>query len=158
MRTRPVGVTIFAALMGLNTALFIVLAGLAIFSRDLLTGFLHALSPSGAGPEAMHTSMGGLLPLYYAAMAGVTATLAMGFWRLRNWARVVMVGIMALSLALMVTEVRPLLAAPTAGAISLTLVRVVLSVLWLWYLLRRPVGDAFHQSRANSVGLQRHVT
>jgi hypothetical protein len=154
MRTRPVGITIFAVLMGLNTALFIVLAGLAIFSRDSLTGFLHALSPSGAGPEAMHTSMGGLLPLYYAAMAGVTAALAMGFWRLRNWARMVMVGIMALSLALMATEVRSLLTAPTAAVIVLTLVRFGLSVLWLWYLLRRPVRDAFHQARGKPLGVQ----
>ncbi|MGA8150712.1 MAG: hypothetical protein WB952_07165 [Terriglobales bacterium] len=145
MRTRPVGVTIFALLMGLNTALFIVLVALAIFSRSSLTIFLHALSPSGAGPEAMHTSMGGLLPLYYTVMAGVTAALAMGFWRLRNWARIVTLGITALSLALMVTEVRPLLTAPTAGAISITLLRLALSVLWLWYLLRRPVRDAFHQ-------------
>src|SRR5271169_3412935 len=136
---------------------FMVLAGLAIFSRDALTGFLHAISPSGAGPEAMHTSMGGLLPLYYAAMAGVTAALAMGFWRLRNWARMVMVGIMALSLAFMATEVRPLLTAPTAAAISLMLVRVGLSVLWLWYLLRRPVRDAFDQARAKRVGVQQHV-
>jgi hypothetical protein len=97
MRTRPVGVALFAVLMALNTALFIVLAGLAIFSRGTLTAFLHAFSPSGAGPEAMHTSMGGLLPLYYAVMAGATAALAMGFWRLRNWARLVMVGIMALN-------------------------------------------------------------
>jgi hypothetical protein len=27
------------------------------------------------------------------------------------------------------------------------LVRVALSVLWVWYLLCRPVRDAFHQSR-----------
>lgn len=157
MRTRPVGVTIFAVLMGLNTALFVVLGGLAIFSRGSLTVFLHVLSPSGAGPEAMHTSMGSLLPLYYAVMAGVTAALAMGFWRLRNWARIVTLGITALSLALMITEVRPLLTAPTAGAISLTLVRVALSVLWLWYLLRRPVREAFHQSRANPVCVQQQV-
>jgi hypothetical protein len=81
-------------------------------------------------------------------MAGVTSALAMGFWRLRNWARLVTLGIIALSLALMVTEVRPLLSAPTAGAISLTVGRMALSVLWLWYLLHRPVRDAFHQSRA----------
>ena len=47
----------------------------------------------------------------------------------------------------MLTEVRPLLNEPTAGAIILTLVRVALSVLWVWYLLCRPVRDAFHQSR-----------
>jgi hypothetical protein len=35
----------------------------------------------------------------------------------------------------------------TVGSISLTLVRVALLGLWLWYLLCCPVRDAFHQSR-----------
>jgi len=147
MKARPKGITILAVLLALNVALFVALAALAIFSRTSLMAFLHALSPSGAGPEAIHTAMGGLLPLYYGVMAGVTATLALGFWRLWNWARIVMLGIIVLSLVLMVTEVRPLLNEPTAGAIILTLVRVALSVLWVWYLLCRPVRDAFHQSR-----------
>jgi len=147
MKARPKGITILAVLLALNVALFVALAALAIFSRTSLMAFLHALSPSGAGPEAIHTAMGGLLPLYYGVMAGVTAALALGFWRLWNWARIVMLGIIVLSLVLMLTEVRPLLNEPTAGAIILTLVRVALSVLWVWYLLCRPVRDAFHQSR-----------
>jgi catechol 2,3-dioxygenase-like lactoylglutathione lyase family enzyme len=49
-----------------------------------------------------------------------------------------------------VAGVRLLFEAPTAGAISLTLVRVALSVLWLWYLLRRPVRDAFHRLAAKA--------
>ncbi len=147
MKARPIGITILAVLLALNVALFVVLAALAIFSRSSLMAFLHALSPSGAGPEAIHTAMGGLLPLYYGIMAGVTAALALGFWRLWNWARIVMLGIIVLSLVLMATEVRSLLTVRTVGSISLTLVRVALSVLWLWYLLCRPVCDAFHQSR-----------
>jgi hypothetical protein len=147
MKARPKGITILAVLLALNVGLFVALAALAIFSRSSLMAFLHALSPSGAGPEAIHTAMGGLLPLYYGVMAGVTAALALGFWRLWNWARIVMLGIIVLSLVLMLTEVRPLLNEPTAGAIILTLVRVALSVLWVWYLLCRPVRDAFHQSR-----------
>ena len=147
MKARPIGITILAVLLGLNVALYVVLAALALFSRNSLMTFLHALSPSSAGPEAIHTAMGGLLPLYYGIMVGVTAALALGFWRLWNWARIVMLGIIALSLVLMATEVRPLLTTPSAGAIGLTLVRVALSVLWLWYLLCRPVRDAFHESR-----------
>jgi hypothetical protein len=147
MKARPIGITIFAVLLVLNVALYMVLAALAIFSRSSLMTFLHALSPSSAGPEAIHTAMGGLLPLYYGIMVGVTATLALGFWRLWNWARIVMLGIIVLSLVLMATEVRSLLNVPTVGSIILTLVRVALSALWLWYLLCRPVRDAFHQSR-----------
>ncbi len=153
MRTRPIGITIITVLFSVNGALYLALTALAIFNRDPLRAILHVLSPSGAGPEVMHTAMGRMLPLYYILMAAVTTAMAVGFWRLRNWARMVMLGMIVLSLVLMVTEVRPLLSAPTAGAISLTLLRVALSVVWLWYLLRRPVRDAFHQLRGKPATL-----
>jgi len=50
-----------------------------------------------------------------------------------------------LSLVLMVTQVRPLLTAPTTRSIVLTLVRITVSVLCLWYLFRRPVREAFRR-------------
>jgi hypothetical protein len=84
MKTRPIGITILAVLLWLNTGLFLVLAGLAIVRRSSLLRLLHALSPSGAGPEAIHTAMGDLLPLYYGIMAGLTFAMAIGFWKLWN--------------------------------------------------------------------------
>lgn len=62
MKARPIGITILAVLLALNVALYVVLAALAIFSRSSLMAFLHALSPSGAGPEAIHTAMAGCCP------------------------------------------------------------------------------------------------
>jgi hypothetical protein len=147
MRTRPIGITILALLAGVNVVAYVVLAALAVFDHSALVAVLHALSPSGAGPETIHNSMGRLQPLYYSAMAVLTGAMALGFWRLHNWARIVMLALIALSLVLMTTEVRPLLAAPTARAIALTLVRIALSAFWVWYLLRRPVRDAFLQPR-----------
>jgi hypothetical protein len=143
MKARPIGITILAFLFALNVAVYVVFAVLAVFNHGALVALLHALSPSGAGPESIHSSMGRGQPLYYSAMAILTCAMAVGFWKLQNWARIVMLALITLSLVLMTTELRPLLAAPTAGAIILTLVRIALSVVWLWYLLRRPVRDAF---------------
>ena len=143
MKPRPIGITILASLLTLNPVFYIVLSTLAVFNHSALIAVLHTLSPSGAGPEAIHTGMGRIQPFYYSAMAIFTAALAMGFWRLQNWARLVILGMIELSLLLMVSQIRPLLTATTAGAIVLTLVRVALSVLCLWYLFRRPVRDAF---------------
>ena len=145
MKTRPIGVTIFASLFALNLAFYAVLATLAAFNHTALVTLLHALSPSGAGPEAIHTAMGRVQPFYYTAMAVLTGALAAGFWRLQNWARIVVLGMIELSLLLVVSEIRPLLTAPTAGAIVLTVVRVALSALCLWYLFRRSVRDAFRR-------------
>jgi len=147
MKTRPIGITILALLFGVNVAVYVAFAALAVFNHGALVAVLHALSPSGAGPETIHSSMGRAQPFYYSSMAVLTGAMAVGFWRLRNWARIVMLALIALSMVLMVPEVQPLLAAPTAGAIILTLVRIGLSLLWLWYLLRRPVRDAFRQPR-----------
>lgn len=143
MRIRPIGITIFAALFAINIAFYVVLATLAVFNRSALIGLLHALSPSGVGPAPLHTAMGRLLPVYYAAMAAVTVALAMGFWRLWNWTRIVVLAMIAISLVLMVKEVPLLVTAPTPGAIALTLVRVALSLLVGWYLFSRPVRHAF---------------
>jgi len=147
MKTRPIGVTILALLFGVNVAVYVAFAALAVFDHRALVALLHRLSPSGAGPETLHSSMGRVQPFYYSTMAVLTGAMAVGFWRLRNWARLVMLGLIVLSMVLMVFQVRPLLAAPTAGAIVLTLLRIGLSLLWLWYLLRRPVRDAFRQTR-----------
>jgi hypothetical protein len=51
MKTRPIGITILAILLWLNTGSYLVLAGLAIVRRSSLLRLLHALSPSGAGPR-----------------------------------------------------------------------------------------------------------
>jgi hypothetical protein len=145
MKARPIGITILAFLFALNVAVYAVFAGLALFNHGALVAVLHALSPSGAGPETIHSSMGRGQPVYYSAMAVLTCAMAVGFWKLQNWARIVMLALITLSLALMITELRPLFAAPTAAGIILTLVRIALSVFWLWYLLRRPVRDAFRR-------------
>ncbi len=147
MRTRPIGITIFAVLFAVNAAFYVVLATVAVFNRSALIALLHALSPSGAGPEPLYTAMGRLLPLYYVAMVIVTTALAMGFWRLWNWTRIVVLAMIAISLVLMVKEVPLLVAAPTPGAIALTLVRVALCLLVGWYLFSRPVRHAFRHAQ-----------
>jgi hypothetical protein len=143
MRKRPLGITILAVLFALGVAQYAVLAALAVFNRAALDSFLRALSPSGAGPETLHTAMGAWLPVYYLAMAGLTGAMAWAFWRLKNWARLAMLGLIGLSLGLMLGELPGLIADPAAKAVGLTLLRVALSALWAWYLLRRPVREAF---------------
>jgi hypothetical protein len=152
VKTRPIGVTIFASLFALNVVLYLALAVLAALNHPALVAVLHALSPSGAGPEAMHAAMGHIQPFYYSAMVVITGALAVGFWKLHNWARIVVLGMIELSLLLMVVQIRPLLVAPTGGAIVLTLVRAVVSVWCLWYLFRRPVRNAFRQDLAPVTG------
>ncbi len=91
-RSRPWGILLLAALCVVQVAVYLVLAVLAVFSRPALDAVLHALSPSGAGPEAIHNAMGRALPFYYAVMAVVSALMAVAFWRLWNWVRLLTLG------------------------------------------------------------------
>jgi hypothetical protein len=145
MKTRPLGITILSWLFGLNTVFYVAFVAMALFAPGTLVAIRHTLSPSGAGPEAIHAAMGRAQPFYYSLMAVLTGAMTVAFWRLRNWARIVMLALIALSLLLMTTEVRPLLAAPTAAAIGLTLARIGLSLFWVWYLFRPAVQAAFQR-------------
>jgi len=143
MSRRPLGITVGAIVFAANAAYCVGFAALAIFNRDSLRSVLGALSPSGMGPEAAHMAMGRLLPLYYALLAGLTVALAIGFWKLWNWSRIVVLALLGLSLLSLIAEVRPLIAGPTRSAIALTVWRLGLIAFVGWYLLRTSVRDAF---------------
>jgi hypothetical protein len=152
MSRRPLGITIGAILFATNAAYYVGFAALAILNRDALRSVLRALSPSGMGPEAAHMAMGHLLPLYYVLMSGLTVTLAIGFWKLWNWSRMVVLALLGLSLLSLLAEVRPLIAGPTTSAIGLTVLRLGLIALVDWYLLRESVRDAFRQRKVGATG------
>src|SRR5271169_788360 len=150
MSRRPLGITIGAILFAANAAYYVGFAALAISNRDALRSVLRALSPSGIGPEAAQMAMGRLLPLYYVLMSGLTVTLAIGFWKLWNWSRIVVLALLCLSLLSLIGEVRPLIAGPTTSAILATVSRLGLIALVGWYLLRASVRDAFRQRRVGA--------
>src|SRR5271169_5769812 len=146
----PLGITIGATLFAANAAYYVGFAALAILNRDGLRSVLRALSRSGMGAEAAPMAMGGLLALYYVLLAGLTVTLAIGFWKLWNWSRIVVLALLGLSLLSLIGEVRPLIAGPTTSAIGLTVLRLGLIALVGWYLLRASVRDAFRQRKVGA--------
>ncbi|MGC1448747.1 MAG: hypothetical protein WA830_01795 [Candidatus Sulfotelmatobacter sp.] len=152
MSRRPLGITIGAILFAANAAYCVGFAALAILNHNALRSVLRALSPSGMGPEAAHLAMGRLLPLYYVLMAGLTVALAIGFWKLWNWSRIVVLVLLGLSLLSLIAEVRPLIAQPTTSAVGLTVLRLGLIALVGWYFLRAPIRDAFLKQRVRATG------
>jgi len=153
MKVRPWGVTVLAVLGFVNVAAYVALLALSIGSMPTLRTLLEAISPGGAGPAKMHLGMGKLLPVYYAAMAGVTTAFAWGFWRLWNWVRIVALLMIVISLIATVPAAVSVIRSGEAGAIAALVARVGLSFLIGWYLVTAKVRDAFRK-RALDAGSQ----
>ena len=145
MSSRPVGITIISVLLLLNVAFYVVLAVLSIVNHDALASLLWAISPGGAGPAAVHLSMGRFELVYYCAMILLTSALAMGFWKLWNWTRIVILVLIGINL--IGVAAAPLVMARGGMASAAPLVRIVVSVLISllvgWYLLSAKVRAAF---------------
>ena len=152
MSSRPVGITILSVLGLLNAVFYAVLAVLSIVNHDALAALLRAMSPGGAGPAAVHLSMGRFEPAYYCAMILVTGLLAWGWWKLWNWTRIAALVLIGINLA--GVAVAPFIM-PRAGSDASSLAphlrvatSVAVSVLVGWYLLSAKVRAAFRKATA----------
>lgn len=150
MKPRPVGIVLFAILYLLNAAFYIYLVVLGIFTRGKLAAFLNSsTSPAGAGPSAL-LHLGNFLPFYFAAMAAITTVLAFGMWRLKNWARIVtmlLVGISLLDAAFMLFKT---FARFVAADFARLLVATMIGIVVLWYLNRKTVRASFSGGQATT--------
>lgn len=143
MKPRPAGVIVFAILYLLNACFYTYLVVLGFFARDKLASFLGAsTSPAGVGPSAL-LRLGNLLPFYFLVMAAATTALAFGMWRLKNWARIVtmtLVGLSVLDAIFMLFKEFSHFAAADFARMFLAL---VICVVVLWYLSRKTVRASF---------------
>lgn len=151
MTRRPLGITILSILLFLNSAFYVVLAVLSVVNHNALAALLWAISPGGAGPAAVHLSMGRTFePVYYVAMILFTGVLGWGFWKLWNWTR--MVSLVLIAVSLLGTAAAPfIMARGGSGAAGVApLVRIIVSTLISlligWYLLSAKVRAAFRPS------------
>ncbi len=154
MRSRPLGITILSVLLFLNSAGYAVLCMLSIVNRRVLAAVLQGLSPGGAGPAAMQLSMGRSLTVYYIVLLAITGALAMGFWRLLNWARMVALALIGVSLIAAAIELFSLVRSPSGSAslvvVARVAVSVLISVLIGWYLVSAKVRAAFRPSATSA--------
>ena len=143
MRSRPLGITILAVAMFVNVATYAVIGVLYATNRPAYTAVLEGLSPGGSGPLTFHESMGGWRPLYYSVMTVGVGVLGLGLWRLRNWARIVVLLIVAVNAIGVAVSTPGVFADGSAAALSLFALRVGLAILVIWYLVSPGVRLAF---------------
>ena len=120
---------------------------LSLVRLETVTALLNAASPQGAGP-ALLLKMGRVITFYFCLMTAVTGALGCGMWRLKNWARIVIIALAALTLAGIVVEFSKTMTDLQPSTLVVTLVRAAVGVLVLWYLLRARVKAAFKPAAA----------
>ena len=152
---RPAGVTVIAVIYIVGSC-FLVLMGLLLMIGGSLAGGAFGSMLGGASGQASGTPAGagaGMLlgaagGLFFLLMAAVHATLAWGMLKLKEWARIVSIvlavlGIIGGVLGLVVAGLR---VAPIG--IGLSVLRLAIAGVVLWYLVQPHVKAAFRGGSA----------
>ena len=139
--------SVMSVLCFVSVGSYTVLLFLAIAAPGTLHTLLSALSPQGSGPAATLPKLGPMLPIYFFVMAAFVALLGYGMWTLRNWARLVISIITAVSLVFIIVSLVPILKHLNPATFLLSLLRIALCLLVLWYLWTPGVRAAFRSRR-----------
>ena len=131
-----------AVLGFVSAALYAVLALVAVFNPPAIAALLHTLSPGGSGPE-VQLRLGPFLPVYYVLALVGMMFVAEGLWKLRNWTRIVMLVVIAVSLVAALATAPGVIQSGRAGVLAMWGVRVGLCLVWGWYLVSDSVRSAF---------------
>jgi hypothetical protein len=148
---RPVGVTILAVLYFLG-AVGCLLAGILMIVGG---GFMATLisqqtQASGVGAGFL-AGLGAVLGVVIFIFAALYVLLGWGLWKLKNWARIVTIVLAALGIAGALLGLAGAFLHFGMFLLVLTLVRLAICGLILWYLLQPNVSAAFQgQARTAS--------
>ncbi|HZQ92109.1 MAG TPA: hypothetical protein VFA60_09980 [Terriglobales bacterium] len=137
---RPLGITLLAVLNFASAAVQIA-AGVLVF-----TGRVSNAITVGTGLDwFLHGPLAGLAVLL---LALIQLLIGIGLWRLRNWARRLLVVILGLNCAGLVVALFAAGRLHDSVALIAVALRLAISALLLWYLLSPPVARAFAYPQA----------
>lgn len=138
---RPIGVTILAVLEFISAG-FILLLGL------LLTVGLSALGAMGRGGEGgsilgVLAALGAAAGVLVMILAVIPLAIGIGLWKLKNWARIVVIVFSVLGL---VSNLFGVIGGVSAGemfSLSSGVIGLGINVLVIWYMFQPHVKQAF---------------
>jgi hypothetical protein len=138
---RPTGVTILAVLAFIGAGTWFLLALVALFGGALLS---H-LSSSGLG---MMTTIGGVVvAVFFLGFAALCLVIGLGFWKLKNWARVLTIVLLGISIfGFILALLNPFIAHLHVFFFLFLIRRLIVTAIQVWiivYLLKPHVKQAF---------------
>ena len=139
---RPTGVTILAILNFLGAGLYALLAVLffLIGAGGAASGVLDEM---GGGAAAFLLGLGAAVGVILLIFAAIGLAIGIGMWKLRNWARIVTIVLVGLSLLLGVLGLLGSLISFELGSLIFQAIFVALYAWIIWYLFQPHVKQAF---------------
>ena len=139
---RPTGVTVLAVLNFLGAGLYALLAVLffLIGAGGAASGMM---SEMGGGAAAFLLGLGAAVGVILLIFAAIGLAIGIGIWKLRNWARIVTIVLVGLSLLLGVIGLLGSLISFELGSLIFQAIFVALYAWIIWYLFQPHVKDAF---------------
>lgn len=142
MKTRPLGITILAVLGFLSVLFYGALTVLALMNPTQAGNLLQGMSGGGAGPAPLQ-NLGAILPAYFLITGLITAALCWGLWKLKNWARIICLVLIGVSVVGGAVGVSMAWSHATAAGTISALVRLLIAILIFVYLCSARVRAAF---------------
>lgn len=148
---RPVGVTILAVLYFLG-AVFCLLGGIGMMMGGGMMATLLTQQGQGSGGAAgLMAGLGAALGVVILIFAALDALLGWGLWKLKNWARIITIVLMVISIGLQLFGLVGILAHFNLFSLILSVVFIAIYAWIVWYLLQPNVKAAFQaQARGAS--------
>lgn len=143
MQKKPIGVTILSVLMFIGVLEYAGLAILAAVSPERVRALLEGMTPGGVMGPGILLKLGAFLPVYFLALAVFSGIVARGFWRLKNWARLVLVILGAASVLIGFVELARGASALSRSALGFGFLRLAIPTLIVGYLCTPKVKAAF---------------
>jgi hypothetical protein len=146
---RPVGVTILAILNFIGAA-FCLLGGIAMIAGG---GFMATLmsqqgGQGSAGAAGVLAGMGAVAGVFIIIIGGISALVGFGLWKLKNWARIVSIVLLGLSIAGQLLQLLAVLAHFNLFAFVWIAFWTAVDAFIIWYLLKPEVKAAFQGPQA----------
>ncbi len=139
---RPTGVTVLAVLNFLGAGLYALLAVLffLIGAGGAASGVMDEM---GGGAAAFLLGLGAAVGVILLIFAAIGLAIGIGMWKLRNWARIVTIVLVGLSLLLGVIGLLGSLIAFELVSLIIQAIFVALYAWIIWYLFQPHVKQAF---------------
>ncbi|ABF40158.1 hypothetical protein Acid345_1155 [Candidatus Koribacter versatilis Ellin345] len=148
---RPTGVTVLAILLFIGTAFCALIAVACFVGGAFIGSFIGAAakqSGAGAAGAGIGAAIGAVVGVVFIFIGALNAVCGFGLWGLKEWGRMLTIILTGIGLVFAVLGLFVSMLHFNLITMFLTLVRMGIAVLVIWYLMQPHVKAAFAPPQA----------